>query len=123
MLLRPASARPSPPQLQVTGLFPRAKFLQPLTRFTSTGAAPLGELEMLLPHRKTLAETPETSRSCLRTPLGRSDPPGSKAQSPGACSGFVAVTGSTGSFWHCGGTSLPGRLSQNVQIWCTSQHH
>lgn len=44
-------------------VFPRAKFPQPLTHLIATGAAPLGELEMLLPHHKTLVETPEASRS------------------------------------------------------------
>lgn len=44
-------------------VFPRPKFPQPLAHPIATGAAPVGELEMLLPHHKTLVETPKASRS------------------------------------------------------------
>lgn len=43
--------------------FPTAKFRQPLACLIATGATLLWELEMILPHHKTLVETLKASRS------------------------------------------------------------
>lgn len=57
MLLQPASQHLSQASHAPDhGVFPRAKFPQPLSHLIATAAAPLGELEVLLPHHETLVK-------------------------------------------------------------------
>lgn len=70
-------------------VFPTAKFPQPLTHLIATGAAPLGELDMILSRCKTSVETPEASRSCLRTPLGQRDSLGARHKALALAQGLL----------------------------------